>query len=967
VEGACVFSGPKMCNDGDECTDDGCDPALGCLFALNQAPCDDGDICTLADHCQLGECAGTVELVCDDGDPCTDDSCNSQLGCQFVFNDAPCDDADPCTLQDTCAGGICAGQPKDCDDGNPCSDDWCGPGGNCVSEALDDGGECGDGPQWQCLAGECTCFPQCDGKECGDNLCGGSCGGCGDGQFCFVGACYYPLTLADTGQEKCYDNTDEPIPCPEPGEAYFGQDGSYVGTPMSFADNGDGTVTDNVTNLVWAKCSAGQDAQDCSGAGAALEWLEAMDHCEQNLDDLPGEGWRLPNRLELLSITDFQKPHCMDKDSFGGEVVAGYWSSTTGGSQAAVCGVSFGTCASGCAYQKQNAQTFFRCVRGGPQSGGDFSALGDGTVRDQATGLYWQQLADPQQRNCADALTYCEDLELAGHDGWRLPNVKEAATLVDFSPPNLIAAEAFFGETPSGGFWTSTTFRSWTSRGFVLKGGGALGDFGEIKTKEHFVRCVRGDCQPDCADKVCGDDGCGGSCGECSENQQCEQGLCVTPAPTCLWSSGLGGGQGDFGHAVAAGVDGSVYVAGVIESPGVQCAGQELAHVAGQDVLLVKYNDGGAPAWCSGFGGYGDDRAQTADVGFDGNIVVGGYFTSPSLSFGDGPVLFGDTGGNGFVVELGPDGDHNWSRSLSGSATEYVNALATDSAGNTYLCGPFASAVLQVGDEELSNVSQGLSHDVFVVKLNLQGEVVWAGAFGSEGSEECRSIAIGPDGDVYVAGEFYSAAIDFGGGPLDNIGPPESDCFVARFSSQGDHVWSVRFGSESGDVAEAVSVGNSGQVSVAGRVCGDAIDLGTGPLPAAGGCDAFVVQLDDDGKSVWAKLFGGTSGDMLHAASIHSSGIAYVAGFFDSATIDFGGGPVQNLGTRSAFVTKLGGDGEYLWSKVFGGNADDAYSVFLGPTQMHVTGWFKSAEIDVGCGPISNSGGFDMFVATFSL
>lgn len=105
---------------------------------------------------------------------------------------------------------------------------------------------------------------------------------------------------------------------------------------------------------------------------------------------------------------------------------------------------------------------------------------------------------------------------------------------------------------------------------------------------------------------------------------------------------------------------------------------------------------------------------------------------------------------------------------------------------------------------------------------------------------------------------------------------------------------------------------------------------------------------------------------MLHAASFHSTGIVFVAGFFDSATIDFGGGPEENLGTRSAFVTKLGGGGEYLWSKVFGGNADDAYSVFVGSNKVHVTGWFESTEIEVGCGPVSNSGNFDMFVATFS-
>ncbi len=133
VNGLCVAGQPVACNDDNPCTNDSCNPASGCVFSLNSAPCDDGDLCTTGDHCQLGECIGGGQLPCNDNNPCTDDSCNSKSGCSFVPNDAVCDDGNDCTEEDHCAGGWCVGGPAaDCDDGDPCTDDACDPESGCV-------------------------------------------------------------------------------------------------------------------------------------------------------------------------------------------------------------------------------------------------------------------------------------------------------------------------------------------------------------------------------------------------------------------------------------------------------------------------------------------------------------------------------------------------------------------------------------------------------------------------------------------------------------------------------------------------------------------------------------------------------------------------------------------------------------------------------------------------------------------
>jgi len=97
------------CADANPCTDDVCDPVLGCLHPNNTAPCDDGNPCTTADTCRDGACVAGPPLDCDDANPCTDDLCDPRTGCRHGDNSAPCNDGNACTTADVCHGGTCVG------------------------------------------------------------------------------------------------------------------------------------------------------------------------------------------------------------------------------------------------------------------------------------------------------------------------------------------------------------------------------------------------------------------------------------------------------------------------------------------------------------------------------------------------------------------------------------------------------------------------------------------------------------------------------------------------------------------------------------------------------------------------------------------------------------------------------------------------------------------------------------------
>ena len=124
--------------------------------------------------------------------------------------------------------------------------------------------------------------------------------------------------IKDTGQDKCFDNTGE-IACPSPGEPFYGQDAQYaVGCQSNFTDNGDGTVTDNCTGLVW------QQEDD----GITRLWSDALTYC-QDLDLAGSTDWRLPNIRELHSIVNYGKSEPAIDITFFPEIKPADYSSST--------------------------------------------------------------------------------------------------------------------------------------------------------------------------------------------------------------------------------------------------------------------------------------------------------------------------------------------------------------------------------------------------------------------------------------------------------------------------------------------------------------------------------------------------------------------------------------------------------------------------------------------------------------
>lgn len=339
--------------------------------------------------------------------------------------------------------------------------------------------------------------------------------------------------IVDTGQVQYYDNTGQIEP-PERGELFYGQDAQYNGAQPSYRDNGDGTVTDLNTGLMWQQKLLDEK----------LTYEEAK--VRADTFTLAGyDDWRLPNIKELYSLILFSgsDPMVQEMDTSGltpfintyyfdfqygntgvGERIidAQYASSTeyvhtTMTGDFTVFGVNFadgrikgyGTTMPG------NLEKTFevRFVRENVNYGvNDFEDNGDGTVIDYATGLLWNKLDSGEGIIWEDALAWVQEKNkeyYLGYNDWRLPNSKELQSIVDYtrSPDttNSAAIDSIFtctlitneaGQADYPYYWTGTTHATSNglgSAGVYIGFGRSLGYMGGVWVDVHGAGTQRSD------------------------------------------------------------------------------------------------------------------------------------------------------------------------------------------------------------------------------------------------------------------------------------------------------------------------------------------------------------------------------------------------------------------------------------------------------------------------------------------
>jgi hypothetical protein len=393
---------------------------------------------------------------------------------------------------------------------------------------------------------------------------------------------------------------------------------------------------------------------------------------------------------------------------------------------------------------------------------------------------------------------------------------------------------------------------------------------------------------------------------------------------------------------------------------------------------------GQAMEWVSQLGGEETDVVRDMARDADGNLLTVGDFEALG-DYDPGEGVFNlETAGQEdvFISKLDANGNFVWAKRIGNNQEDWGYGIATDAMGNVMVTGSFVLTVdFDPGDGIFEMTATPQGRDAFILKLDPNGDFLWAKQFTGISDEIGYDLATDADDNIYITGIFRNTT-DFDPGPgvfeLEMVDSGR-DAFIAKLDADGNFVWAKRFGSEDHEDPRGIAVDDEGNAMIVGYYDETiAFEQGTDTLEFSsnGDYDIFLAKFDADGEFLWAGSIGGIADDRGLAVDMDLDGNALVTGFFErdpdfDVPVDFDPGPEEFIlvsgGDSDAFVLKLDPEGEFLWAKHLDGvtssegrsiATDEMGGVYL--TGYHVGG----TDFDPGEGSfeLDWAGGEDVYV-----
>lgn len=462
-------------------------------------------------------------------------------------------------------------------------------------------------------------------------------------------------------------------------------------------------------------------------------------------------------------------------------------------------------------------------------------------------------------------------------------------------------------------------------------------------------------------------------------------------AQTFEWAKSFGGTGTDVGSSVCVDANGNVYTTGTFTGtvdfdPGV---GVDIHTSASQDdiwndIFIQKLDANGNFVWAKTFGNSTDyDKGHSIQVDVYGNVYVTGEFTG-TIDFdpGAGINTLTSAGGNDiFVLKLDAGGNFVWAKAFAGPVYGDIGKSVTvDNSGNVYIAGTFANTVDFDPSVNVYDLTSAGWNDIFVEKLDANGDFVWAKSFAGTSNNEVNSIEIDAFGNVYTIG-LFAGTVDFNpSASTYNLTSAGSyDIFIQKFDASGNFIWAKSFGESYEDKGYSLEIDASGNLYATGYFYGT-VDFDPGAntynLTSNSNNDIFVLKLDANGDFIWAKSVAGV-GEQGSYLCIDTLGNVYTTGMFHGVNIDFDPGVntfnlTTNNGHYNVFLQKLDSSGNFVWAKSFDENGNNEYSNSItidALGNLYTTGRFYNTvdfNFGVGVDTLTSLGSTDVFVRKMS-
>ncbi|MBS4027701.1 MAG: SBBP repeat-containing protein [Ignavibacteriales bacterium] len=442
--------------------------------------------------------------------------------------------------------------------------------------------------------------------------------------------------------------------------------------------------------------------------------------------------------------------------------------------------------------------------------------------------------------------------------------------------------------------------------------------------------------------------------------------------PIWLWAKSAGGTSSDYGFGIASDANGNSFVTGWSLSNTITFDTTTLTSHGSYDMFTVKYDASGNVAWAKRSGGTDADFGYSIALDTGGNSFVTGRFNSHIITFGTTTLTNHDNSGNYsdmFTVKYDASGNVMWAKSAGGTNSDDAYSITVDANGNSFVTGNFSSAAITFGTTTITNNG---SYDMFIVKYNATGNVVWAKSAGGTNYDNGSRIAVDANGNSFVTGWFQSSTITFGTTTLTNSSSDTADMFVVKYDASGNVVWAKSAGGTNSDYGYGIAVDANGNSLLTGYFRSPTITFGTTTLTNSSSdtADIFIVKYDTSGDVVWARSAGGTNSDIGSGIAVGANGGSLLTGYFRSSTITFGTTTLTNHGSADIFIVKYDVSGNVAWATSAGGtNSDIGWGIALDTNGNNfVTGNFRSSTIAFDTTTLTNHGSNDdMFVSKIRL
>jgi hypothetical protein len=363
--------------------------------------------------------------------------------------------------------------------------------------------------------------------------------------------------------------------------------------------------------------------------------------------------------------------------------------------------------------------------------------------------------------------------------------------------------------------------------------------------------------------------------------------------------------------AISTDPSGNIFIAGSFRDSA-RFGGIVFHPVGTMNMFVAKYDSSGNFLWIlPALGTNVPPYNLITDICTDssGNCYFTGFFNG-NITMSHDTITSLNSMPDVFVGKVTASGNVEWLQQGTGPSSDYAYGIGLDADGNCYIGGSFEQSI-SFGSLQLS--ANNSSYDVFILKLDGNGNFLSAKSAGGTAIDLIKAMAVDENGNCFVTGTFTSPDIVFGSDTLyyTNSG---ADAFVAKFDSAGNALWG-NIGSGPGNQEPAsIASDQNGNCYVTGVFKADTMYLDTFTLITYSYWDFFTAKYDSSGNLTWAGHQGGSSfgAENSNGIAADTAGNFYTTGLFRTpATFDTIN--VTSISASDIFVTKFNATGSAEW------------------------------------------------------